>query len=334
MDEPQAITSEVGIETLIQQLDQSCGRLPEVALRSLQARREEAIPALIEAIRSATIQIRETGAYRGSVALFGIFLLTEFKAKEGLPAIVEGMSLPGEYPDVLFGDTITQVWPQTLAILASDQQELIDGLIDDRALGQFVRWGAVSSYVYLVQSGTLTRAEAVDRLRQHLRRAMDELDHDVLDPLVDELCKLRGVEAQQELDEAFDRDLVDLSIINRRSMRESLAATDAQWREEMQRRYGQGLEDTVAELKTWAGFRSEQDPDDPLTDWDEDADEQEAFEDEDNDEDWQANAWVDEPAPPPPVGTIRAEARPGRNDPCPCNSGKKFKKCCGAPGKV
>ncbi len=28
----------------------------------------------------------------------------------------------------------------------------------------------------------------------------------------------------------------------------------------------------------------------------------------------------------------RAEASIGRNDPCPCGSGKKYKKCCGAPG--
>ena len=28
--------------------------------------------------------------------------------------------------------------------------------------------------------------------------------------------------------------------------------------------------------------------------------------------------------------TIRKEATPGRNDPCPCGSGKKFKKCHGA----
>jgi len=27
---------------------------------------------------------------------------------------------------------------------------------------------------------------------------------------------------------------------------------------------------------------------------------------------------------------IRREASPGRNDPCPCGSGRKFKKCCGA----
>ena len=27
-----------------------------------------------------------------------------------------------------------------------------------------------------------------------------------------------------------------------------------------------------------------------------------------------------------------AAAAPGRNDPCPCGSGKKYKKCCGAEG--
>ena len=29
-----------------------------------------------------------------------------------------------------------------------------------------------------------------------------------------------------------------------------------------------------------------------------------------------------------PVDPIHASAEPGRNDPCPCGSGKKFKRCC------
>jgi uncharacterized protein len=32
----------------------------------------------------------------------------------------------------------------------------------------------------------------------------------------------------------------------------------------------------------------------------------------------------------PRVETVRKVAEPGRNDVCPCGSGKKFKKCCGA----
>ncbi|MFN3282542.1 MAG: SEC-C metal-binding domain-containing protein [Tabrizicola sp.] len=46
------------------------------------------------------------------------------------------------------------------------------------------------------------------------------------------------------------------------------------------------------------------------------------------------NAWVKAqgrtkgPANLPGVAAARAKV--GRNDPCPCGSGKKFKKCCGA----
>jgi uncharacterized protein YecA (UPF0149 family) len=37
----------------------------------------------------------------------------------------------------------------------------------------------------------------------------------------------------------------------------------------------------------------------------------------------------DEPPLPDPVEPIQSGSRPGRNDPCPCGSGKKYKKCCG-----
>ena len=36
---------------------------------------------------------------------------------------------------------------------------------------------------------------------------------------------------------------------------------------------------------------------------------------------------VTRPSGPEP---IRHSQTPGRNDPCPCGSGKKYKKCCGA----
>jgi preprotein translocase subunit SecA len=39
----------------------------------------------------------------------------------------------------------------------------------------------------------------------------------------------------------------------------------------------------------------------------------------------------DPPVSDVPVEQARAERAVGRNDPCPCGSGKKFKKCCGKP---
>jgi preprotein translocase subunit SecA len=37
----------------------------------------------------------------------------------------------------------------------------------------------------------------------------------------------------------------------------------------------------------------------------------------------------DEAMPPTSVGPVQSGAKVGRNDPCPCGSGKKYKKCCG-----
>ena len=38
---------------------------------------------------------------------------------------------------------------------------------------------------------------------------------------------------------------------------------------------------------------------------------------------------VSDPTKEKPKTFVRNEAKVGRNDPCPCGSGKKFKKCCG-----
>jgi SWIM/SEC-C metal-binding protein len=33
-----------------------------------------------------------------------------------------------------------------------------------------------------------------------------------------------------------------------------------------------------------------------------------------------------------PLKPVKVKETPGRNDPCPCGSGKKYKKCCGRGG--
>jgi preprotein translocase subunit SecA len=50
-------------------------------------------------------------------------------------------------------------------------------------------------------------------------------------------------------------------------------------------------------------------------------------------EDFQHREKIPEAPPAPaegPSGTVRNASKIGRNDPCPCGSGKKYKKCCGA----
>ena len=39
---------------------------------------------------------------------------------------------------------------------------------------------------------------------------------------------------------------------------------------------------------------------------------------------------INSPEPKKGKTFVRKEEKIGRNDPCPCGSGKKYKKCCGA----
>lgn len=55
----------------------------------------------------------------------------------------------------------------------------------------------------------------------------------------------------------------------------------------------------------------------PDDDWPEDDEARDEWDDDDH--------YV---PPPPPTTIMGAEPRAGRNDPCPCGSGKKYKKCC------
>ena len=42
------------------------------------------------------------------------------------------------------------------------------------------------------------------------------------------------------------------------------------------------------------------------------------------------NFWLARKNAPAPAPYLREDSKVGRNDPCPCGSGKKYKKCCGA----
>jgi hypothetical protein len=84
----------------------------------------------------------------------------------------------------------------------------------------------------------------------------------------------------------------------------------------------------LADTKNDQEFRRRWWEEHPLSDeeedeWDEDVEEE--LEDEDSE--------AEEPIPPL-ITVVRREPRIGRNDPCPCGSGKKFKKCCMGQGQV
>lgn len=83
-----------------------------------------------------------------------------------------------------------------------------------------------------------------------------------------------------------------------------------------------GVQDTVAELGGWYCFQPIAEPLESISHLPSFQGDEGLEEDDDLEA---AHEAVREP-----ISTIRhTEARVGRNDPCPCGSGKKYKKCCG-----
>jgi len=291
------------------------GKLPVAALRAAQEHRDLIIPRLIQALEDATQQIRAGASPETNAHFFALFLLTEFKATEALPAILDAISLPGEGPFDLFGDAVTESLCRVLAVFATPPFDTLDALISNASLNEYVRWQASHAYLCLVRDGLLTRDEAVDRLRHHLRDAIRNKDAALAEGMVSDLYEYSPHEAEAEIREAFQQGLVDTDMIDIEDVERSLAKGESHFQWELDHCRETGIADTVAELENWASYAEEPEtqPHIPM-----DA--------------WQNGTDLDlVPLTREPSTTIRnAAQRVGRNDPCPCGSGKKHKKCCGA----
>jgi hypothetical protein len=132
-------------------------------------------------------------------------------------------------------------------------------------------------------------------------------------PLISVLSCLAPKEAYEDIAEEYRRDDVDTFLIGLEDVEKSIAEGEAGFLREQSRCDPSGIADTIAELGTWAAFRPEppkrEPTPPPLPPLPRLAPPSDAF------------------VPPPPK---LSSQRVGRNELCPCGSGKKFKKCCGA----
>ena len=314
-DEP-FLEDDVDLDEVILDLDTAGRELPVEAIRQARRHRDAMIPKLIAVLQEASAKARSGLEPDGQAPFFALFLLTEFQAKEALPAIIEAVSLPGELPFDIFGDTITETLARVLAALAWDRLNVIDELIRDQKLNEYVRWEGASTYPLLVRDGRLTRLEALQRLQQHLREAIQSEDYRITGPLVSELARLAPQEAYEDIAEAYRRGLVETLLVTLKNIEENISEGEAGFLRRQAKWAPTGIADTIAELETWASFREEP-PARPA-----------------------AKPPLRPSAEPLPRRVVQSSERflppepptrrVGRNEPCPCGSGKKFKKCCGA----
>jgi len=320
--------AELDLEEIIAELDRAHRYLPEEALCAAQARRQEITPKLVEVLQRAVDLARNGVEYEGNAPFFAVFLLTEFRAAEALPVVFQLLELPDDQRDELVSDADCECLPRLLAAIVDDV-DLLDSAIRNPALQKLARSILASAYVKMVAAGRLSSEEAVRRLRCRLREAIDAGDGEMVTTLVCELSGLASAEALPDIREAFGRGLVDEGEITlgwlEKSVAEAAAEAAGVHPSHLAQLY---VEDTVEELRTWYWPEDDQ----GHTEWGGEDDEEPGLhygplegpfrpESYDIDDDFEL--------PPESLEPIRRETpRVGRNDPCPCGSGKKFKKCC------
>jgi hypothetical protein len=267
---------------------------------------------LIQVLKDAIAAARAGSIPEGNAHFFAIFLLTEFQAEEALPVILEAFSLPGELPFDLFGDAVTSTLARILALFVGDRPDVMDALICDRTLNEYVRWEAAQTYVYLVRDGRVRRDEAVRRLQRQLRQAIDRNDEPVISGLICVLVSFAPKEALEDITDAYQRGLVDSTVVDLEDVERSIAEGEGRVRKELEWCSATGIKDTIEELRHWAAFEEkpaqQRAPQPPRPHF----------------------GTALEPAEPAMAPVLSRGPRVGRNAPCTCGSGKKFKKCCGS----
>ncbi len=296
------------IDRILSELNDDELALPVNAILETREHRDLLIPLLIESLREAASRTRAGHDVEGGLHFLALFLLSEFQVQEALPAVLEAISLPGEQVFDLFGDAVTESFPTILAGFCIESRATLLNIILDKSYNEYVRWSAALAYIYLVFHGRVTRQAAVEELRSPLRVFLDQADRSSILHIISTLAYLAPREATAEIDEAYDRNLMDVKYIDRKSLQEKMDDVDNWAIDESNRFSSLGIEDTVEELQRWASYSEEREEE-------------------------------REPEESPPVSfdtrtsnsTSIVNDRPyiGRNDPCYCGSGKKFKKCCG-----
>jgi hypothetical protein len=287
----------MNIEEIKKQLETYERKFPEAAVRAAIAQREAITPILLECLRATADDPQKVADTKGAMLhMYAMYLLAQFRERSAYPLLVKLFSTPGDLCFDVAGDMVTEDLYRVLAAVCGDDVDPIKGMIENREVNEYVRSACMRTLVGLVAWGNLDRAHIVEYFRCLFNGKLDREAYYLWGSLVSACCDLYPEELLPEIERAFDDDLVETFVVGRDSVEQVMSEGKERT---LRRSVGKGpIEDTVAEMSWWAAFRGN--------------------------ESKAANR-----APTIPQRSPVKAAKVGRNDPCPCGSGKKFKKCCG-----
>lgn len=280
--------------------------------------------AAIEHIAAGDSPYREDEDAFDGLFCFATWLAAEKRDTRAYAPLVRACHCSAERAEMLFGDDLTNALGRMLASVCDGDLAPLKALAEDASAAMWCRYAALFAMMVRVIEGDDARDALLTWLgdfctheAECMRRAgLRHKDSDMLTWAADIIGELGPAPLIEQLRAWFAAGLVDPQVRGLREFERLAEKTaDACLDKVRQDKHNRYVGDAIAEMAWWACFQEETDePDDP--------------------------AWLDRVMPAVSgshlirgAGTFKRDIpKVGRNDPCPCGSGKKFKKCCGQEG--
>lgn len=294
----------LAVPEILEQLELNRNSFPREAIEEAIDRREQIVPELLRILEEAADRPGELLAREDYIAhIFALYLLAQFREPAAYPRVIRFFSLPGEVAVDATGDVVTEDLDRILASIAHGDVGPIQKLIEDPKVDPWVRGAGLGALGEMVFSDQIERDQVIGYLGTLLRSRLEREHSHVWDRAADLATDLHPEGLAEDLRCAYQDGLIDPTFISPRDVEQALRQSKRAVIERSRRRSRGLITDTLAEMSWWACFEGERPRDERA------------------------------PTGHATWGSIepvrRAGAKVGRNERCPCGSGKKFKKCCG-----
>jgi hypothetical protein len=299
----------VDVQQILEELTNPDG-LPIEAIRAADGNRAAVVPVFLQVIEDYLSGDKAARTERSPI-FFIFHLLGSWREKSAYRPLARLLALPRDEIDHVISGAITESTHRVMAaVFDGDPQPLYDVILNENA-DEFVRSRIFEALAMASLRGEVSREEIAQFLRSCFPALQAEPGCFVWNGWQSAVAFLGLEEMAPLVQQAFDEQWIDPSWMELKHFLEDLrlAVDQPGARREGSRREYDLFGDTIEELSTWYCFSPKY-------------------------EESKRRAAVAKANRKAPLWSA-AEGRAinplrdiGRNDPCPCGSGKKFKKCC------
>lgn len=296
------------IKELMNSIEYNKGTFPRKEIEELIERQEESVQYLtkyLEEFKDNYEKYINDGNYMGHI--YATFLLAQFKEKSLFKIFLELIKLPGEIPFDLYGDSITEDTASILGTVYDGEIDEIKDLIQDSSVNEYVRGQGAHTLLMLALNGILDRGVVVEYFKYLLDGGLKDRNTEVITSIVCYATDLYPKECYESIKRCFDKGEVSTFTIDLKSV-------------EMELKQERGI--VISRSKRNENNKFITDAIESMSWWD-------CFKDENGKSNESLNFDYEKARKVLENLTKGEIIKIGRNDPCPCESGKKYKKCCG-----